>query len=107
MPKMNSGIISDFYCTKCGNKGIPIWRKKGAKREAGHLKKLFCLNCGEEKNCVECNEYYTYEDFLFEFENNNFDETGKRIYTINQLKELIRNGTEKKTLDYGGDSCER
>ena len=33
-------LESEFYCCKCGTKGIPIARKKGKAREAGHLKKL-------------------------------------------------------------------
>ena len=36
--------LSDFYCTKCGTKGIPCFRTVGKEREPGHLKKLFCLN---------------------------------------------------------------
>ena len=36
-------ILSDFYCTKCGIKGIPVFRTVGTEREPGHLKKLFCL----------------------------------------------------------------
>ncbi len=39
--------VSDFYCTKCGRKGIPIARKQGQQREPGHLKKLYCLACAE------------------------------------------------------------
>mgnify|MGYP006988906832 CR=1 FL=1 len=35
--------ISDFYCTHCGNKGIPIIRPAGQERESGHLKKIFCF----------------------------------------------------------------
>ena len=66
--------LSDFYCTCCGNKGIPVMRKVGAEREPGHLKKLFCLYCNDEKNMVEIksNGKYTLEDFLIEFNNGNF-----------------------------------
>jgi hypothetical protein len=83
---------SDFYCTKCGRQGIPIARKVGAEREAGHLKKLFCLYCKQEVNMVECKPYtkYTHDDFLVEFENNNFDETGIRKMTYGELKEALR-----------------
>lgn len=60
---------SEFYCTKCGNKGLPVMRKKGQQREPGHLKKLFCINCQEEVNHAEIREIggYTYEDFEKEF----------------------------------------
>ena len=62
--------LSDFYCTKCGKKGIPIARKIGSQREAGHLKKLYCMFCKEENNHVEIRPFgnYTYEDFQMEFE---------------------------------------
>lgn len=75
--KMNS----TFYCTQCGNRGLPIIRRTGSEREAGHLKKLYCLNCKKETNHAECKDFthYTEEDFFFEFENNNFDQNGKRI----------------------------
>ena len=61
---------SDFYCTKCGRKGIPLVRKQGQQREPGHLKKLYCLACGEEVNHAEVRgvgSAYTKEDFMLEF----------------------------------------
>ena len=68
---MNDKIMtSDFYCTKCGHKGIPIVRTKHAQREPGHLKKLYCLFCQEEHNHVEIKPIgskYRYEDFLEEY----------------------------------------
>ena len=79
---MASHLITgnEFYCTQCGSRGIPVVRKKGAEREAGHLKKLFCLHCGCETNHVECREWdgYTHEDFLYEFFGGNFTEDGQR-----------------------------
>lgn len=73
--------ISDFYCTQCGNKGFPIIRMPGQGRESGHLKKLFCIYCNKECNMVEIsnNNYkYTLDDFLIEYNNNNFTEEGVR-----------------------------
>ena len=94
--------MSEFYCTECGNKGIPIFRKKGHEREAGHLKKLFCLKCGKEVNHCEVKAWtkYDYSDFKTEFEYGNF-KNGKRIRPYGELKGLINNGQiEKiKTLD--------
>lgn len=86
-------IGHEFYCTKCGKKGIPVVRQKGKERELGHLKALWCLNCKTEVNHVEINpnsENYTYQDFMLEFNNNNFDENGNRILTIGQLKNKLR-----------------
>ena len=82
----------DFYCVKCGNKGIPIMRRGGNFREAGHLKKLYCLFCKKEINHVECLPFskYTYEDFKLEFENNNFDEEGNRKVKYSTFKSMIK-----------------
>lgn len=93
MAKNNSFISSEFYCAKCGTKGIPIPRKKGAEREAGHLKRIYCLKCKQEWNHVECKNFshYTHEDFLIEMKYNNFDELGNRKMTYGELKGLIHN----------------
>ena len=82
---------SDFYCTKCGRQGIPIARRLGAEREAGHLKKLFCLSCKQEVNHVECKQFshYTKEDFFIEYLNNNFNEDGTRKMTYGELKQKL------------------
>jgi hypothetical protein len=88
--------FNKFYCTQCGEEGIPIVRKAGQQREAGHLKKLFCLRCQKETNHVECKEntHYTHDDFMIEFLNHNFTSEGNRIQDYNKLKEMIKN--EKK-----------
>jgi len=82
---------SEFYCTQCGSRGIPVLRKCGNEREAGHLKKLFCLKCQKEVNHVECKPLtkYTHEDFLIEFEEKNFTPEGQRIMTYGQLKSKL------------------
>ena len=98
----NNFIENEFYCTQCGNKGIPIQRKRGQEREAGHLKKIYCLKCGIQTNHVEVKPYtkYTFDDFKTEFEYANFDENGQRKITYGQLKELINNGKINKTRSY-------
>ena len=72
--------LSDFYCTQCGNKGIPIIRNAGKAKEPGHLKKIFCLYCQKEVNMVEVRSIgkYHLENFWIEYENHNFDENGNR-----------------------------
>lgn len=82
----NKELLSDFYCTCCGSKGIPIMRKAGQSREPGHLKKLFCLKCKEDTNHVEVRPYgsYRYENFLEEYSLGRFFE-GKRI-AVSKLK---------------------
>ena len=97
--KNGTMLLSDFYCTKCGKKGIPVMRKQGQDREPGHLKRLFCLCCQEEINHAEIRPYgnYRYEDFLEEYELGRYYE-GKKIPVAelmsctNKECEYIKNG---------------
>ena len=75
MAKNQEITTSEFYCTKCGRRGIPIARRIGSQREGGHLKKLYCLYCKEEVNHVEVRPFgdYNYEDFLEEFNLGRFE----------------------------------
>ena len=45
--------ISEFYCINCGNRGIPVWRKRGRLREPLHRKALYCTTCKQTVNHVE------------------------------------------------------
>ena len=85
MPKTFQMKTSRFFCTKCGKEGLPVHRKKGQERKGGHLKKLYCIYCGEETNHAEIkeNDNYTYETFREEFEAGRFVE-GNR-YEISEL----------------------
>lgn len=86
-------FIDEFYCTCCGKRGIPIVRNEGRGRELGHLKKLYCLNCRADKNFVEVspNSFkYSYQDFLFEYQNGNFTELGTRRMPYGQFKNEYR-----------------
>ena len=79
--KNNNFIISRMFCRNCGKEGIPITRKFGHYRKAGHLKKLYCIYCGKEWNHAEVRPMYSdynYEDFKTELKYNNFDENGNR-----------------------------
>ena len=81
----------DFYCTSCGNKGIPVSRDKRKIRENGHLKKLFCLKCQREVNHAEVSSYGTYnrEMFIDEYNSGNFDSEGNRIIPLKEWKILF------------------
>ena len=95
MRKTNGKLeTSDFYCTRCGHQGIPVIRRPGHCREAGHLKKLFCLHCKQEVNHVECKPFshYSKEDFYIEFLNENFNEDGTRKMTYGELKQKLNRG---------------
>ena len=50
MSHKKSTIVHEFYCTQCGERGIPVHRKYGQFREVGHLKKLYCKAC----TCCTC-----------------------------------------------------
>ena len=86
-------LESELYCCKCGTKGIPIARKKGRERGAGHLKKLYCLKCGEETNHAECKEFthYSKADFEFERQYGNFDENQNRILDYGLFRNKMHN----------------
>lgn len=64
-----SYTVHEFYCTKCGNKGIPIQRPRAKHREKFHKKKLFCLTCKEEINHIECANPIEVEKFKENFRN--------------------------------------
>lgn len=57
-----------FYCIKCGQKGIPLMRKRGHQRPNHHRKKLYCVFCKEEVNHVECSTMAEVYDFKERFE---------------------------------------
>ena len=77
----NNTTVSDFYCTQCGSRGLPVVRLGGRSREPGHLKKLYCSHCGLETNHAEIRSFgdYDYEDFQIEFIHGNFSTEGLRI----------------------------
>ena len=85
MAKNQKTILSEFYCVECGNKGIPIARRISQLREAGHLKKLFCLHCQKETNHAEIRPFgsYLYADFEEEFKLGRFV-NGNKI-PVNEL----------------------
>ena len=77
----NNFIISRMFCCNCGKEGVPITRKSGHYRKAGHLKKLYCIYCGKEWNHAEIKTIYSdynYNDFQLEMKYGNFDEEGNR-----------------------------
>lgn len=77
----NNFMISKMFCCNCGKEGIDIARINGHYREAGHLKKMYCIHCKKEWNHAEVRPFYSdysYEDFKLEMQYNNFDEHGNR-----------------------------
>ena len=92
---MTNITTSDMYCTQCGQKNIPIPRRKGKEREGGHLKKMYCIHCQKTTNMVEIRGFssnYTLDDFFLEYEYNNFNEDGTRKLSINEFRVHVNNG---------------
>lgn len=87
MSKRTSNFfVSEFYCTKCGKRGFDVPRKAGSQREAGHLKKLYCIYCKNDCNFAEVRPFgdYGVNEFKVEFENGNFTDDGLRKETYRQ-----------------------
>lgn len=97
--------ISDFYCTQCGKKALMIPRQQSKQREPGHLKNIFCIYCQKENNCVEIRPIgtkYNYQDFLVEFEHNNFNQDGTRKMSYGELKKNLysrKNNIERRFIN--------
>lgn len=99
MPRNNKGTKSRFFCTQCGREGLPIQRKRGQEREAGHLKKLYCIYCKEEVNHAEVREIggYNVEDFKQEYDLGRFVD-GNRI----AIKDLLDCSCEECECNING-----
>lgn len=52
--RMGAYEAHDFYCIKCGNKGLSLQRKINHKHGKHHRKKLWCPYCKMEVNHIEC-----------------------------------------------------
>ena len=66
---MMAYIQHDFYCLKCGQKGLPVWRNNGHLHSKNHRKKLYCFNCQCEVNHIEIFTQSDLEKFKIDFEN--------------------------------------
>lgn len=67
----------DFYCIKCGNKGIPVQRRINHKHGKHHRKKLWCPYCKLFINHVECRNDEEIEEFKNNWEAGLYDEEVK------------------------------
>ena len=65
-------VSHEFYCTRCGNRGLNVWRKQSSHRGKGHLKKLYCVHCGMEVNHYECYDNRDIKKFLRKYNNGDF-----------------------------------
>ena len=60
---------STLYCINCGNKAMPIQRRRGRQKEKFHRKKLYCWHCKKTVNHVECKTLEDVDKFKEDFEN--------------------------------------
>ena len=60
--------LHDFYCLKCGRKGIPLARRRSLQHEQFHRKKLYCIYCQTEVNHIECRNEFEVMKFKQNFE---------------------------------------
>lgn len=72
MTKPRRTEMHDFYCLKCGRKGIPVHRRAGHQRGKYHRKKLYCIFCQEEINHIECRTQAEIDEFKAAFERGEF-----------------------------------
>lgn len=77
----------NFYCIRCGNKGIPLMRNKGFQHERFHRKKLYCPFCKQEVNHIECKTSEEIEQFLMNFKDGVYkDEAEESINFVRDSK---------------------
>ena len=65
-------VTNDFYCIKCGERGLPVQRKVGKERSVFHRKKLWCCKCKVEINHVEVRNDYERDCFKEMYANGDF-----------------------------------
>ena len=70
----------DFYCLKCGKKGLNVYRRQGHQHGKYHRKKLYCFYCKEELNLMERRNQAEIDEFKDAFERGEFvDEAEESI----------------------------
>lgn len=83
-----SYVSHDFYCIKCGQKSIPLPRKKRKLHGGLHRKKLYCPNCKLYINHAEVRNDEDKEEFMELFEQGFF---------LEEVEESLRE-SEKELL---------
>ena len=70
-------VEHEFYCLKCGKKGLPVLRKQGYQKEKFHRKKLYCIHCHEEVNHIEVKNPIERQEFLTNFTKGDYQDEAK------------------------------
>lgn len=63
MARYTNGSIHKFFCMKCGQESIPIFRKAGKQKEKMHRKRMYCFHCKEEINHIEVRNWQEEAEF--------------------------------------------
>lgn len=58
-----------FFCLNCAKEGIPLPRKQGHRHAKFHKKKMYCPNCKQVFNHIECQTEEDIYRFKEDFEN--------------------------------------
>ena len=88
--------VHDFYCLKCGKKGIPLSRKHGFQHERFHRKKLYCIFCGEEVNHIECKSAEDVEIFKENFEKGVYQDEAEESISYLRTSWIREDDLDKK-----------
>lgn len=79
--KKTAYTITDFYCMKCGNRGISLPRYSKHRHEKFHRKDYYCPHCHETTGHIEC--HTDAEAYIFK---ENF---AKGVYKDESEKEFV------------------
>ena len=77
MSKKSPTVVTDLICLDCGNK-MTIQRYKNKQKKVGHIKDLYCVNCGKVTKYYEIldkNIFYWYC-----ISNDKLDDNSKRVF---------------------------
>lgn len=94
--RKSKGIYTEFWCIRCGKKGIPIMRERNKLRGMGHRKKLYCVHCKAEVNHVETRNPEEAQKFREDFEAGLYREEAEEsiTYTKEQRRRREHGGEE-------------
>ncbi len=98
----------EFYCTRCGKKGIPLGKEIEKTEEEGRLQRLFCFSCNKETNHAEVvrGSRYDKKIFIDELKSGNFDKQGNRLIPLKEWKILYYGSFEWISEEFEDDDIE-
>lgn len=81
-------IYHDFYCLKCGQRGLPLPRKRSLQHEKFHRKRLYCPWCKVDIAHIEVRTQEELNEFTESFLAGDFEEEAEE--SIQHCKENPR-----------------